>query len=211
MKEYMNEDMEDESLWRREVGFRNVFSTAETWKLTRGAKERCVWTGGVWFSQATPKFAFMVWLANLNRLSTMDRIASWNPEVDEGCVLCKNASESRNHLFFECSYSVQILKILAMGIMGSTFMSSWFELMQLIAEGRNIDRKKLFCLRYAFQAAMYGVWRERNRVKHGEKLLPVNVLKKMIDKGIRNKLSLLQSKRVKEMEDSLQLWFGTRI
>lgn len=74
-----------------------------------------------------------------------------------------------------------------------------------------MDRKKLFCLRYALHIAMYGVWRERNRVKHGEKLLPVNLLKKLTDKGVRNKLSLLRSKGVKGMEDALQFWFGTRV
>lgn len=141
----------------KRIGYKNSFSTEETWKLTRGEKERCVWAKGVWFPQATPKFAFMVWLANLNRLSTMDRIVVWNPGIDEGCVLCKNARENRNHLFFECSYSAQIWRSLAMGIMGSSFTSSWSDLMQLIAEGRRMDRKRLFCLRYAFQAVMYGV------------------------------------------------------
>lgn len=38
----------------------------------------------------------------------MDIIAQWNSGVDEICVLCRNASENRNHLFFECSYSVQV-------------------------------------------------------------------------------------------------------
>ena len=141
----------------------------------------------------------------------MDRIARWNLGVDVSCVLCKNACENRGHLFFECFYSVQIWESLARGIMGSSFSSSWSVIMNLIEVGGNMGKKKLFCLRYAFQTAMYAVWRERNKVKHGENLIPVNVLKKLAGKGVRNKLSLLRSKGVKGMEDALQFWFGTHL
>ena len=73
-----------------------------------------------------------------------------------------------------------------------------------------MERRKSFCLRYAFQVAVYALWRERNRVKHGEKLMPWTVLRKILDKGVRNKLSILQANRVKGMERGLQTWFGAR-
>ncbi|KAH0917380.1 hypothetical protein HID58_025040 [Brassica napus] len=43
--------------------------------------------------------------------------------------------------------------------------------------------------------------RERNKVKHDEKLIPVNVLKKLVDKNVRNKFSLLRSRCVKGIEN----------
>lgn len=92
--------VEDASLWRRDSGFKNNFSTQETWRLIREPKMKLLWTRGVWFSQATPKFAFITWFATLNRLSTLDRVAKWSIGVDTTCVLCKNAEESRDHLFF---------------------------------------------------------------------------------------------------------------
>lgn len=211
MRETLSDEMEDVSLWRRESGYNSYFLTSETWKLTRERKEKCVWTRGVWFSQTTPKYAFMTWLANLDRLATMDRIALWNPRVDETCVLCKNAGENRDHLFFECSYSDQIWESLYREIMGSSFSSSWVVIMNLITERGNMGKMKLFCLRYAFQTALYATWRERNKVKHGEKLIAVNVMKKLVDKGVRNKLSLLRAKGVKRMEGALQFWFGIRV
>ena len=153
----------------------------------------------------------MTWLANLDRLATMDRVVRWNPGVDETCVLCKNAGENRDHLFFECSYSGQIWESLSREIMESSFSSSWVVIMNLITERGNMGKMKLFCLRYAFQTALHATWRERNKVKHGEKLIPVNVMKKLVDKGMRNKLSLLRAKRVKGMEGALQFWFGIRV
>lgn len=76
---------------------------------------------------------------------------------------------------------------------------------------RKWKKKRLFCIRYTFQAAMYALWRERNKLKHGEKLMPMEVLKKMMDKGVRNKLGLMRSKRIRSMEGGLQFWFGTRL
>ncbi|CAG7876832.1 unnamed protein product, partial [Brassica rapa] len=76
-------------------------------------------------------------------------------------------------------------------------------------------KKRLFCIRYAFQVAMYTLWRERNKLQHGENIMPIRavqyVLKRMIDKGVRNKLSLMRSNRVRGMESSLQFWFSTRL
>ncbi|KAG5388250.1 hypothetical protein IGI04_029791 [Brassica rapa subsp. trilocularis] len=69
----------------------------------------------------------------------------------------------------------------------------------------------LFCIRYAFQEVLYAVWRERNKLMHGDKLLPLPVIKRMIDKGIRNKISLMRVKGIKGMEKLMQFWFLTRM
>lgn len=100
------------SLWKRGAGFKDNFSTKETWLMLRKAKPVCPWVKGVWFPQATPKFAFIFLLAMLDRLSTMDRIHRWNAGVDTTCVLCKQATETRDHLFFVCSYSTKYGSIL---------------------------------------------------------------------------------------------------
>ena len=39
----------------------------------------------------------------------------------------------------------------------------------------------------------------------------ISMMKKLVDKGIRNKLSLLRMQRRKGMEGGLQFWFGTRV
>lgn len=70
--------VEDVTLWRRESGYKRNFSTHETWSILRDTKANCDWARGIWFSQATLKYAFMDWLATLNRLSTMERISRWS-------------------------------------------------------------------------------------------------------------------------------------
>lgn len=201
---------DDVDLWRWDSEYKPKFSTQETWRMTRRSAVHCSWAQGIWFSQATPKFSFMAWLATLNRLSTLDRVSRWDQNLDTACILCKNAPETRNHLFFQCSFSSMIWEQLAKGILCSSYTEDWDELVEVISSA-TMEKKKLFCLRYAFQAVLYAVWRERNRRKHGESAMPSQVLIRLTDKAVRNKLSLLQSKGVKGFNGSLQLWFATRV
>lgn len=210
VKEKLREDVEDVNLWQWRSGFKSRFLTQETWLMIRKTYVCCNWAKGVWFAMATPKFAFMSWLAMLDRLSTMDRVAIWNQGVDSICVLCKMAMESRNHLFFECSYSSQVWEYLTLGILRSSYSNVWSIIVPLICDGSR-ERMRSFCIRYALQSAIYAIWRERNRIRHGEKAMPIAILKKTIDKGIRNKLSLIKKDRRKGMERVLQFWFETRI
>ncbi|KAF3493001.1 hypothetical protein DY000_02053119 [Brassica cretica] len=86
----------------------------------------------------------------------------------------------------------------------------WSEIVSIIGD-ETMERKRLFCVRYAFQAVLYAVWRERNKIIHGEKLLPLSTLKSMIDKGIRNKITLMKNHGVKGMGELMQFWFLTRM
>ena len=156
-----------------------------------------------------PKFVFMAWLS-ADRLSTLGRIAKWNQGIDTTCVLCKGGFESRNHLFFECSYTGEVWEFLVKGILCNSFTNSWSEIMEILTD-LNREKKSLFCIRYAFQAVRYADWRERNKFRHGDKLLPLSVLKRMIDKGIRNRITLLSRHGVKGMEGLMQYWFSTRM
>ena len=73
-----------------------------------------------------------------------------------------------------------------------------------------LEKKQRFCLRYAFQATIHAVWIEQNKIKHEVKPLPIATVMKLVEKGIRNKLSILRSRGVKGWEDGLQYCFGTR-
>ena len=210
VKEKPREDVEDVNLWKWRSGFKSTFLTQETWQMVWKTYVCCDWVKGVWFAMATPKYAFMFWLAMLDILSTMDRVALWNQSADTTCVLCKMAMESRNHLFFECSYSSQVWEYLSLGILRSSYSNVWSIIVPLLCDGVR-ERKRSFCIRYAFQSAIYTIWRERNKIKHREKVIPISILKKTIDKGIRNKLSLIKQDRRKSMDGVLQFWFETRI
>ncbi|XP_048608444.1 uncharacterized protein LOC106412450 [Brassica napus] len=160
-------------------------------KISENSEDVCLWNWGrgIWFAQATPKFAFLAWLAMLNRLATMDRIEKWS----QGVV-----------------WMLHIWEHLVKGILGRDFTTDWSEVVVLLSRVDN-DKKRSFCTRYAFQTIVHTVWMERNKIRHGEKPLPLEVMKKRINKGVRNKLSIMRLKGGKGMENALQYWFSTRV
>ena len=68
-------DQEDTVLWRgRNDIFVPSFSTKDTWNHIRTTTTTVSWHKGVWFTHATPKFSFCMWLTSQNRLSIGDRL-----------------------------------------------------------------------------------------------------------------------------------------
>ncbi|KAL0455458.1 UNVERIFIED_CONTAM: hypothetical protein Slati_0885000 [Sesamum latifolium] len=58
-----------------------------------------------------PRNYFILWLAILERLSTLDR--TWWTGLDSTCTLCSRGEvESHSHLFFQCDYARTCLRIL---------------------------------------------------------------------------------------------------
>ncbi|XP_056843011.1 uncharacterized protein LOC130495615 [Raphanus sativus] len=133
----------------------------------------------------------------------------WNQAIDPICVLCKQEGETRNYLFFSCAYSSYIWQKLIGGLLGTRYTERWEDIIEIMLDLRQ-DRVKLFLIRYAFQAAIHSIWRERNYRRHGDKQIPHMLLAKVIDKNVRNRLSTIQRQGDKKMEKGLQVWFGTR-
>lgn len=101
-------------------------------------------------------------------------------------LLCGIEEDSRNHLFF-CCHTLGKQNI-ALGLLGSDFVG-------LLNSTR--PKYNLFVIRYAFQSAVYHLWRERNRRRHGgEAASPTRTLIKQIDKNIRNRINSIWFKGV---------------
>ncbi|KAL9299890.1 putative reverse transcriptase zinc-binding domain-containing protein [Arabidopsis thaliana] len=94
---------QDRSLCRSIGGqFKAKFFSPEIWHQIREQGLVKQWHKAIWFSGATPKFTFISWLAAHDRLTTGDKMASWNRGISSVCVLCNISAESRDHLFFSC-------------------------------------------------------------------------------------------------------------
>lgn len=127
---------EDTCLWKRENGFfRPGFITSQTWNLTRTHAPKVSWFKGVWFPEATPKPSFLTWVAAHNRLSTGDRMLKWNSQAVDSCWLCHSAIETRDHLFFECSYSADVWRGTIKGLAGAGVSVQWSYLLDPLVNG----------------------------------------------------------------------------
>lgn len=199
----------DKHLWRSATAlFKTEYSTRDTWEQVRVTRVEKDWYAGVWFTQGTPKYSFITWLATLNRLSTGDRMRLWGPTVNTQCVLCRRTMESRDHLFFGCIFTSAIWKKLMLNLLGRDFTVLWSDLLRLL-QGNSLAGSKLFICRYVFQCAIHTIWTERNKRRHGEVPISSRQLEISIDRLVRNKLSLLAYPGSK-LEDALRLWFGSR-
>lgn len=147
--------MDDVCLWKRENGdFRTDFITSHTWHLTRIQSPKVSWCKGIWFKGATPKFSFLTWLAILNRLATGEGVLRWNPQADPTCWLCKSDIETRDHIFFDCSYSKEVWQGTIKNLIGQGSAYNWKRLVRLLVEGVR-GRNETFLVRYFFQAVAY--------------------------------------------------------
>lgn len=176
-----NDQDDDIVLWKHsESRYRNTFSTSKTWNQIRSIRSTCVWHKAVWFSQHTPKQAFIMWIALKERLQTTDRIQQWNRSINTNCVLCNEECESCGHLFFDCRYSGMIWKKLMEGLMREDFTVKWSDLIA-IASKLWLTPIKTFILCYALQPTMYTIWWEHNARRHGEKPRDENLWKRILD------------------------------
>ncbi|GKC08087.1 RNA-directed DNA polymerase, eukaryota, reverse transcriptase zinc-binding domain protein [Tanacetum coccineum] len=103
-------DRKDSVVW---IDYQNKeveFSVKIAWKSLRDKWPIVNWNHVAWFSQCTPKHAFILWMAIYKKLLTQDRMMVWQQRVDLKCLLCKRCLDSHNHLFFECPYAAHVWK-----------------------------------------------------------------------------------------------------
>ena len=188
--------------------YKPKFITRDTWNHIRSTTSKVSWHKALWFNQATPKFRFCTWLALGNRLTTGDRMAAWNVGIDGSCVLCNQHLETRDHLFFSCSYTSMVWRKLVQNLYRAHFSTDWSTIVEFLSQSGD-DRETLFLARYAFQAAIHMLWRERNARKHGEAPSSQGTIIKFIDKAVRNRLmSLRRDHDARALRGAYQTWIG---
>lgn len=92
---------EDQCVWRLQSS--GVFTIKSAWEFLRPKKPDNNLHHLLWFKGHIPRHSFILWLASLDRLRTMDRLHGGVPTTT--CILCGIHMETHEHLFFECSYT----------------------------------------------------------------------------------------------------------
>lgn len=142
-----------------------------------------------------------------NRLATGDRIIRWNPQADVTCLLCKSMAESRDHLFFECSYSKEVWYGTIRNMAGRRTGYKWLDVIQMVVNGIQ-GKIETVLLRYCFQVVAYALWHERNVRRVGDASLIAPCLIARIDKLIRNRITSLRKRAGGKHGKTMEIWFG---
>ena len=192
-------------MWKHgDDDYRQPFSAARTWDQLRIKKSKVEWCRVVWFAQGVPCFSFITWLAIRNRQSTGDRMRAWG--IVQGCVLCGERDETRDHLFFACPYSYTIWEPLARPLIGRNINPDWQWTVNRLQRmgGKSLDA---ILAKMLFQTVVYHIWRERNARRHQQSWKSTDQLSRLIDKAVRNRISSLRYKPQHKLEGLLTRWF----
>ena len=146
------------------------------------------------------------WVAIRDRLQTADKMQHWNVAINTICVLCNEEHESCCHFFFDCQYSRHIWRRLIGGLLLDDFTTDWNALKLLMSNPR-LTPTKTFIFRYALQATMHTIWRERNARRHGEHPQDTSCLIRFVDKTMRLMLLSVKKKGQKYLDEGLSTCF----
>lgn len=185
-----NQQGDDTYLWA--IGDRtpsSTFSTKDTWNHLNNHGAPVNWHKAIWFSGSIPKHAFNAWVTTRNRLHTRDRLLNWGMVVPSSCLLCNTADETRQHLFFDCSYSNQVW---------SFFTSRAHLIAPVLYDDLVVwlinpspNKNLVLIMKLLFQASLYVIWKERNTRYHASTSRPASALILDIQNTIRCRLDPL--------------------
>nr|GEV73046.1 hypothetical protein [Tanacetum cinerariifolium] len=84
----LRDKVEDKAVWISNTGMEQSFKVSNVWKDMNSNTRKVDWYPLVWFTQASPRHAFVTWLAIQKRLMTQDKLLIWRPNEDLKCALC---------------------------------------------------------------------------------------------------------------------------
>ncbi|XP_056848964.1 uncharacterized protein LOC130499080 [Raphanus sativus] len=202
-------EMDDTYLWK--PGNRpasSAFSTADTWSALHPHGESVLWHRQVWFHGKIPKHAFITWVNARNRLSTRYRLRRWGMQVPSECILCNVEDETRQHLFFYCSYSTEVWLYFCSRL--NVNPPSEFEEGLRWLRNPSTDEFLKLIIRLVYQAVVYGIWKERNARVHSQIFRPAQALILEIKQVVQNCLDPLSRAQNSRRRDITLLgtWFS---
>lgn len=133
----------------------------------------------------------MTWLTVQNILTTRDRLRRCNLPVPSSCLLCVSGEESRDHLFFHCSFS-KVLWLDFFAYLAPPNDLSFSSLLKWI-KNPTTNRKLNAICKLVFHAILYCIWKERNARLYSTSLRYEAQFKREIQLLIRRQLAGLDN------------------
>lgn len=169
-------EVDDTYLWKPgNRGASSSFSTADTWEALHPQEEPVFWHRQVWFQGRILKHAFITWVLAQNRLGTKDRLRAWGLQVPTNCILCNTTDETRQHLFFDCSYSSEVWTFFC-NRFGVSPPIMFEDGLRWLRNPATDDFVKLI-VKLVYQAAVYNIWKERNAQIHNQATAVIREIK----------------------------------
>ncbi|KAL9663301.1 hypothetical protein QQ045_028141 [Rhodiola kirilowii] len=143
------------------IGEGEGFTVQDTYRTLITRRDEVDWHKLAWNRFNTPRASLNAVLVARDRILTKSRMRNMTMSVDPICVLCKVDEETRDHLFFHCSTSRDVLgKVI--NVLGIQNMPTqwhrlipWFKMLKQ-------DRVRTRMIAAAITGTMYEIWCARN-------------------------------------------------
>lgn len=122
------------------------------------------WSNNIWFKGNAINYVLYCWLACLDGLKTDDILAKRRIGNRSICALCHTHSETHSHLFFECPYSMKLVRALIPNGEFLLMQSTLHQILNYVDETSHSAANRLHILITAI--LVYSIWRERNKRIH---------------------------------------------
>ncbi|XP_011008594.1 PREDICTED: uncharacterized protein LOC105113923 [Populus euphratica] len=150
---------EDQLIWTGHHS--GEFTIKSAWELIRDKRLTNNMYHLLWFKGHIPRQSFILWLASLGRLRTLDRLHG--AETNTTCILCGLHVETHEHLFFECKlHQLSLGSYLSPASMQWP-CKPWKHLLQWAASyyKKKNDSDHMIA-RLLLSTTVYFLWHERN-------------------------------------------------
>ncbi|KAJ6952190.1 hypothetical protein NC653_041365 [Populus alba x Populus x berolinensis] len=140
------------------------FTIHSAWELLRDRRPLNTLHLLLWFKGHIPRQSFILWLASMGRLHTMDRLQMAGIISNASCILCGLHTETHGHLFFECPTSQLVWQTVNAKANIYWPCCTWQNLLQwgTTHYSRKKDIQHLIA-RLVLSASVYILWHERNK------------------------------------------------
>ncbi|KAL0292609.1 UNVERIFIED_CONTAM: hypothetical protein Scaly_2581600 [Sesamum calycinum] len=174
----------DTICWRSNSG---KFTLTSAVLLIQPPSPHAHWQGLLQGKFKIPRHGFILWLAFLEKLSTMDK--PWVPRTENGCVLCGGQiSETHDHLFFKCWFSKRCLTILNHKVKFQWPYLEWQRGIMWASKRLRGNHLVNAALRATLAALVYHIWAERNSRKFAATSSSADLISNRVLEDIRMRI-----------------------
>ena len=143
------------ALWSSSKG---AFS-ANAYDYLRFRSSQVHWRRVIWEPWSLPRYSFILWLANLGKLRTRDRLHFL--QTNSNCSFCNVEDESHNHLFFGCKWTSLLWNRIKHWLHITRNMSTLDKAVRGLCKGGGGVEGRM--KRVSLAIAVYTIWEERNK------------------------------------------------